>query len=112
MSAPDSEHRASSPDPRRSLDMLRARLRAELPYLRRRWKIDQLGIFGSYVRGEETGDSDLDLLVTFTEKPDLFDYVALERHLEDLLGLSVDVGMTTELRPSFRDRVEQDVEYL
>jgi len=92
--------------------MLRAWLRAELPYLRRRWKIDQLGIFGSYVRGEETGDSDLDLLVTFTEKPDLFDYVALERHLEDLLGLSVDVGMPTELRPSFRDRVEQDVEYL
>ena len=112
MTAPDSEHRASSPDPRRSLDMLRARLRAELPYLRRRWKVDRLSIFGSYVRGDETGDSDLDLLVTFTEKPDLLDYVALERHLEDLLGLSVDVGMPTELRPSFRDRVEQDVEYL
>lgn len=95
-----------------SRDDVRARLRAELPHLQQRWKVHRLGVFGSYARGEETDGSDLDLLVTFTEKPDLFDYVALERYLEDALGLSVDIGMPSELRGPIRDRVEQEVEYL
>jgi predicted nucleotidyltransferase len=95
-----------------SLDDVRNRLRAELLHLRRRWAVERIGIFGSYVHGEASAGSDVDVLVTFLEKPDLFEYAALEPHLEAVLGVSVDVGMPTELRPSFRDRVMKKVEYL
>lgn len=94
------------------MEKLRAKLRAEMPYLSQRYSVERLGIFGSYVRGEETEESDLDLLVTFTEKPDLFDYVDLERHLENVLDLPVDIGMPSELKAFARSQAEQEVEYL
>ena len=94
------------------LHTIRARLREALPDLRERYCVERLGIFGSYVRGEETPDSDLDLLVTFSEKPDLFAYANLERYLEEVVGIPVDVGMPSELKSFARGRVEQEVEYL
>ena len=39
---------------------------------------------GSFVRGEQTGESDVDLLVTFSETPDLLEFVNLKRYLEDV----------------------------
>ena len=89
----------------RTLDDIRQQLQAELPDLRERYNVDRLGICGSYVRGEQTDDSDLDLLVTFTETPDLFEMVNLKRHLEDRLDLSVDLGMPKSTdRPSVSSR--------
>lgn len=48
-------------------------------------------MFGSVARGEEKPTSDIDLLVDFTEDADLFDVVALQRVLTELLGRPVDV---------------------
>lgn len=48
-------------------------------------------IFGSVARGDEGPDSDIDLLVEFSDDADLFDVEALQRALEDLLGREVDV---------------------
>jgi predicted nucleotidyltransferase len=50
----------------RTLDEVIAQLRRVQPDLRRRYPIRELGIFGSYVRGEQTQDSDLDILVSVT----------------------------------------------
>ena len=96
-----------------TLDDIRDQLRAELPYLRERYDVDRLGICGSYVRGEHTDDSDLDLLVTFTETPGLFDVVNLKHYLEDTLGLSVDLGMPDALNEGpAADNIRREVEYL
>jgi predicted nucleotidyltransferase len=97
----------------RTLDDIRQQLQAELPDLRERYNVDRLGICGSYVRGEQTDDSDLDLLVTFTETPDLFEMVNLKRHLEDRLDLSVDLGMPSALKDGpAAENIRQEVEYL
>jgi hypothetical protein len=97
----------------RTLDDIRYELRAELPYLRERYDVDRLGICGSYVRGEQTEDSDLDLLVTFTETPGLFEVVNLKHYLEDTLGLSVDLGMPGALNDGpAADNIRREVEYL
>jgi len=97
----------------RTLDDVREQLRAELPTLRERYDVDRLGICGSYVRGEQTDDSDLDLLVTFTETPGLLDFVGLKQHLEDTLGLSVDLGMPDALKEGpAADNIRREVEYL
>lgn len=88
-------------------------LRADLPYLRERYAVERLGLCGSFVRGEQTGESDVDLLVTFTETPDLLEFVNLKRHLEDLLGREVDLGMPTALKEGpAADNIRREARYL
>ena len=81
------------------LEELLDKLRALLPVLRAKYRVRDLEVFGSYVRGEEAEGSDLDLLVTFEEVPTLFQYVALEQFLSDELGVKVDLVMKEALKP-------------
>ncbi len=58
-----------------------------------RWKIEKLAVFGSARRPDFRADSDVDLLVSFSPEADwsLFDQVAMERELSDLIGRRVDL---------------------
>lgn len=62
-----------------------------MPVLAERYKIQSLGIFGSYVRGEAEDTSDIGFLVEFLETPDIFKFMDLEDDLTSLLGLKVDL---------------------
>ena len=64
-------------------------------------------VFGSVVRGEDTEDSDLDLLfdVAPPEKATLFDLVRVKAQLEKLLGVKVDVGIARVLRDHRREEI-------
>jgi predicted nucleotidyltransferase len=62
-------------------------------------------IFGSVLQGEDTEDSDLDLLVDATERTTLFDIVTIERELQEALGVRVDVQTPESLSKRFRDVV-------
>jgi len=84
----------------RSLAELLIKLRRMLPILRSQYRVRTLEVFGSFVRGEERADSDLDLLVTFDETPTLFRFVALENQLSDSLGIKVDLVMKDSLKPN------------
>jgi hypothetical protein len=75
------------------------RLKEILPHLRIHYHIRSMEVFGSYVRGEATEGSDLDLLVTFDEVPSLFKFIELENHLSDELGVKVDLVMKDSLKP-------------
>lgn len=77
--------------------------------LRERYHIKSLGVFGSYVRDEQSCHSDLDLLVTFSEPPSLLEFVALENHLSDLLGVNVDLVMQDALKPHLGRRILEEV---
>ncbi len=74
-------------------------LREQLPVLRQRFGVRSLSLFGSRVRGDARPDSDLDLLVDFTETPSLLRFVELEYYLSDLLSLRVDLVMAEALKP-------------
>ncbi len=80
-------------------------LRQELPELRRKYHVENLEVFGSYVRGEEREGSDLDLLVEFSEIPGLFKFIELENYLSDRLGVKVDLVMKDSLRPTIGKRI-------
>ena len=84
----------------KNLDELLVKLREMLPTLRAQYRVHTLEVFGSFVRGEERSDSDLDLFVTFEEVPTLFRFVALENDLTDSLGIKVDLVMKDSLRPN------------
>ena len=89
------------------------RLEAELPYLWERYAVERIGLCGSFVRSEQTGESDVDLLVTFSETPDLLEFVNLKRYLEDVVGREVDLGMPTAHKEGpAADNIRRDVQYL
>ena len=62
-------------------------------------------VFGSVVRDEASGSSDLDLLVDMSEGRTLLDLVALGADLEEALGVAVDVVTEKSLSPYLRDRI-------
>jgi YD repeat-containing protein len=76
---------------------LATQLRAHLPTLQDRYDIESAALFGSYIRNQQRPGSDLDLLVTFSQSPSLFDLVGLRDELSDLLGVPVDVVMRSSL---------------
>jgi uncharacterized protein len=84
-------------------------LRQHLPELSKRYNISYLGIFGSYVRGEQKEDSDLDILVEFSQKPDLFEFIGLKQDLSDLLEVKVDLVMKSALKPRIGKKILEEV---
>jgi uncharacterized protein len=85
------------------------RLREQMPELAERYHVSYLGVFGSYVRGEQHADSDLDVLVEFHKAPSLFTYVGLEQELSDLLGIQVDLVRRSGLKPRIGKRILAEV---
>jgi predicted nucleotidyltransferase len=88
---------------------LRTILRQQLPSLRDRYQVASLGLFGSFVRHQNRPDSDLDVLVTFTEAPSLLRLIELENHLSDLLGIKVDLVMGEALKPQIGRHILAEV---
>lgn len=84
-------------------------LRAQLPEINQRYGVKFLGIFGSFVRGEQEGKSDLDILVEFTSAPTFFQFVEMEDYLSQLLGVRVDLVMKSALKPRIGERVLSEV---
>ncbi len=77
----------------------------------RRYPIRRLGIFGSVVRGDARPDSDIDMLVEFSE-PVGFEIVDLAMELETLLGHKVDLVSRQGIRDRLLPYVEQDLVYV
>jgi uncharacterized protein len=93
-----------------TLDDLKAELRAMLPELRSRWPISYLGVFGSWVRGEQHEGSDLDLLVDFDGPLPGWGEIDLELELEDRLGVEVDLVPRKYLKPYIGAHILREVQ--
>jgi uncharacterized protein len=91
------------------LDRAIEELRQRLPDLEKRYKVKSLGVFGSYVRGEQHPGSDLDLLVEFHDPPGLLKFIELEYYISDLLGMKVDLVMKDALKPAIGKRILREV---
>ncbi|MDI6751498.1 MAG: nucleotidyltransferase family protein [bacterium] len=76
----------------------------------RKYKIKKMGLFGSYVRGEQKKDSDIDFLVEF-EKPDFDNFMDLAFYLEDLLGKRVELITNGSLSPYIQPYIEKEVKW-
>jgi len=75
----------------------------------KRYKVREIGIFGSVVRDEQKRSSDIDVLVDFEDNADLFDLVGLGLFLEERLGSKVDVVPRKALRSELKDTVLKEV---
>jgi len=86
-------------------------LRRELPYLREKYHVKRIGIFGSYAREEEGRSSDVDVLVEFEKPVTFIEFMKLEFYLEDRFGVKVDLVTQDALKPLIRPRVMEDLVY-
>ncbi len=85
-------------------------LQSQKPYLAERYGVVEIGIFGSYVRGEQCADSDLAILIEL-ERPariTLIDLVELELYLGELLGIKVDLAIKRNVKPRIGERILQE----
>ena len=94
------------------IEAVKENLRAIQPLLRERYKVESIGVFGSYVRNQQREDSDLDLLVEFYEIIDLFTLVELRDFLSTHLGVKVDLALRSALKPHIRDNILDEVVYV
>ncbi|ADI74077.1 DNA polymerase beta domain protein region [Methanohalobium evestigatum Z-7303] len=91
-------------------EQLQKILHDHLPELERKYNVSYLGIFGSYIREEETKGSDLDILVEFSKKLGLMKITGLENYLSDLLGVKVDIVPKRSLKPCIGENILEEVE--
>ena len=93
----------------KNLDEIYKILRAHIPQLQNKFRIKNLGIFGSYPRGRQSRASDIDILVEYQDIPDLLEFISLENYLSDLLGIKVDLVMKDALKERIKDKILKEV---
>ncbi len=91
-------------------DGIKETLRRFKPILREKFKVKEIGIFGSYVRGEESEESDVDILVEFDESIG-WEFIDVKEFLEEILGKKVDLVTVGALKPQLRDKILKEVIY-
>lgn len=87
-------------------------LRAHLPEIKEKFHIREMGVFGSYVHGDQTEQSDIDILVKYTKTPGLFDFIALEDYLSKLLKIKVDLIVKDGLKQAIKEEVLDSTLYV
>jgi len=89
------------------------KLNEDADYLREQYGVTQIGLFGSFQKGKEDEESDIDLLVNLEKgHKDLFNYMRLKGHLEDILGREVDLVTKPALKNRLKDKILDQVEYV
>ncbi|MGK6350435.1 nucleotidyltransferase family protein [Parapedobacter sp. DT-150] len=84
-------------------------LKAKKQELKRKYHLSELGLFGSYARGDYNDQSDIDILVDFDARIDGFQYIRLAHELEDLFNHKVDLVSRKGIKPSYLPFVENNL---
>jgi len=92
-----------------STDRILSLLKAKKPELAKRYPISELGLFGSYARGDYNEKSDIDILVDFNARIDGFDYIRLAHELEDMFQYKIDLVSRDGIKPGYLPFVEKNL---
>ena len=89
-------------------------LKAHEKEIRDKYRVRQIGLFGSYRRGDQKKGSDVDILVDFYPDSgmDLITFVELEDFLSAILGMKVDLVMKSALKPRLGKHILKEVEFI
>lgn len=94
------------------INAIKVKIKSAEPFLKEKFRVKKIGIFGSYSRGEQRKNSDIDILVEFYEEPSLFEFIRLERYLKSILKIKVDLVMKDSLKPYIGKRILDEVIYV
>jgi len=96
---------------KKTLEEIKKTLKEKKGVLRDRFKVKEIGIFGSYVKGEQEEESDLDILVEFEAPVSLFEFMDMEEYLKKTLGVKVDIVSKKALKPRIGKHILEEVVY-
>lgn len=96
----------------KNISDIKKKIAAQMPFLREKFHVQEMGVFGSVARGDETAKSDIDILVSFNMPIGFFDFIRLEDFLSNLLGEKVDLVCKRALKPVIKDDVLKEVIYV
>ncbi|MCU0288328.1 MAG: nucleotidyltransferase family protein [Acidobacteria bacterium] len=89
------------------------RLRENRNFLKSKYHIIEIGLFGSFADEENTAHSDIDILVEFQKgHKDFFNYMHLKYHLQELLGRDVDLVLRGAVKPRLKERIFSQIQYV
>lgn len=95
----------------RSKEEVLSLLSQNKPSLEKRFKVKRIGLFGSYARGEQTENSDVDILVEVDPSIGL-EFITLADSIEHLLGTKVDLVSHRALKPRAKQYIERELIYV
>ena len=94
----------------RNLKEIKLVLKKNKEKLQDKYKVNRIGIFGSYIHGNQDESSDIDILVEFFE-PIGWEFIDLKEFIETILDLKVDLVTPNGLKPVIREKILKDVMY-
>jgi predicted nucleotidyltransferase len=94
------------------LKEIQSKIAQNMQFLKETFHVKELGVFGSTVRGEETAQSDVDILVEFAAPIGFFDFIRLEDFLSTLVGKKVDLVCKKALKAVIKDEILKEVSYV
>jgi len=94
---------------KKSLDEIKEIIKKHKDELKEKYSVKEIGIFGSFVRGEAKEDSDIDILVEFEKPIGLFKFLELEEYLSNLIGRKVDLVSKKALKPHIGKHILEEV---
>ncbi len=80
--------------------------------IKQNYKAEVVGIFGSFARGEQKSDSDVDILVKFHKDATLFDFMRLSMFLQEKIGIDVDIVPQDAIREELRERIVKEAIFI
>jgi hypothetical protein len=78
----------------------------------KKYKVNKIGIFGSFATGKTKKKSDVDLLVEFEDMIDLFDFVHLNDEIQQILKNRVDLVTPDTIKPDIKPKILKEVEWI
>ncbi len=93
----------------KTLEEIKEILKNKKLFLKEKYSVSEIGVFGSYVRGEQKKKSDLDILVEFERPVGFFKFLELEEYLGEITGVKVDLVTKKALKPRIGKHILREV---
>jgi predicted nucleotidyltransferase len=89
------------------LETIKQKIALEKDYLQKTYGVKEIGVFGSFARGDDKENSDIDISIELdrTVPVGFFGFARMKFYLEDLLGKKVDLVIKSGIKPLIRDRI-------
>lgn len=88
------------------------KLKEEINFLSSNYSVKSIGLYGSYVRNENSKNSDIDLLIDFSNMPDIFQFVELSNYLSKKLNRKIDLVTVDSVRPEIKTQVFNEAVFI
>jgi len=93
----------------RKIDVIKKIISEHRKELESKYNVKEIGIFGSYVRAQNSKNSDLDVLVEFSKPIGMFKFLELEEYIQNITGIKIDLVSKKALKPRIGQNILKEL---